>query len=255
MKAVLSAELYKVRNSKLVWLASLFSIVSTVYLYMIYDHPIFDAFRGVEFFALPTIMSDTFPFAVAIVTGYLCGENFTRGTIRNVLSRGVGKKEYYFSGLLVQFGLVTIFFGLSVAAHMICRMIGPVGNGWQQIQLFGWKLFVLFVIAFVQMWASVAIFYMVCFFIKNQVVDIVVCALLILVTAIIIMAVDFYHIEWLDEVLEYTPAWVLGSMFQYAVYDRILTFDFLKYGISGIVVIVFCSVIGFIKFYYLDTDN
>ena len=82
-----------------------------------------------------------------------------------------------------------------------------------------------------------------------------VCALLILVTAIIIMAADFYHIEWLDEVLEYTPAWVLGSMFQYAVYDRILTFDFLKYGISGIVVIVFCSVIGFIKFYYFDMDN
>lgn len=196
MKNVISAEFYRARNSKLIWAASLFFILSTFYLYSVYDHPVFDAFAGAEFFVLPTIMSDTFPFAAAIVTAYLCCGNFAEGTIRNILSRGVGKREYYFSGLFSELGLISVFWGLSVAVHMICRTIRPAGNGWQHIDLFGWKLLILFV-----------------------------------------------------------SAWVLGNMFRYAIYDQILTFDFLQYIISGIFLTLLCSGIGFLKFYYADTDN
>ena len=255
MKNVISAELYRARNSKLIWAASLFFILSTFYLYSVYDHPVFDAFAGAEFFVLPTIMSDTFPFAAAIVTAYLCCGNFAEGTIRNILSRGVGKREYYFSGLFSELGLISVFWGLSVAVHMICRTIRPAGNGWQHIDLFGWKLLILFVSAWVQMLACTAFFHMVSYFIKKQILSVVVCTLLVLVLAFFNMAADFYQIASLNVLMKYVPAWVLGNMFRYAIYDQILTFDFLQYIISGIFLTVLCSGIGFLKFYYADTDN
>lgn len=248
MKDVFYAELYGLRRDRLLWLVPVFYGVMGFYSGF-YDHAVMDTYRGLELFIFTEIMNVFLPFAVVIVTSYVIGGDFSRHTIRNVLSVGVRKKSYYFSRLLVQ-GLVTgtLFAGTGLI-HVVCHLVCSRADTDVQTAFLWQKLAVYMAVALLQLLAYVSVMNAVCYFVKNQLAALVLGIGMVYLELIIRQAASLNELVSLQHLLDFLPTIVIRNLFEYAVYDRIFTGEFLRYGLSAFLIIVGSSAVGFAKFY------
>lgn len=252
MKNVLSAELYKLGRNRL-----LLPCVALVYiwagvLYGLEGAEIYHTYKGLELFGLPALAWIPYCFTTVLVTGLLIGGDFSRGTIKNALAAGVARKDYYFARMMILMLMTAAAFVSGQLAYIICHLVHPQGNSGREIELLGAKAAVYTMVALLQLLAYAALVNAICYFVKKQVAAMVTGMVLVYMEAIIRQLVEAGNMPFLRQAVQYLPARVLYRMFSLAVYDQILTMDFLKYGISALVIIVGCSIAGYVKFeYYL----
>lgn len=249
MKSAISAEWYKVWHDKLAWCALV--LVMAFGLYNAgFDHVVFNSYKNLELFVMPTLGWLEFAFVTVLLTGYVIGLDFSKRTIHNVLSVGVRKRDYYFSRLIVQFVLETILFALGILVHTAVRLVAPKGDGLFILPSFWTKFAFFMLIALLQLWAYTAMFQMICFLVKNQLVTMIVGMIVVFLEALIRQLASIYDISGVVNILNFSPARVLKNSFQYAIYDRFFEFDFWKYGLSALGIIIITSAVGYGCFRY-----
>lgn len=248
MKSVFRAELYKLgRNWLLLLCAALFYIGAGI-IYGMDKAEVYDTYKGLELFGLPAFAWLTYCFAAVLITGLFIGEDFSRGTIKNALTVGVFRRDYYFARMLVQMLVTGALYLSGVLAYVICHMVYPQGNSVREIELLGMKVVVYTMVSLLQLLAYVALVNAICYFVKKQVAAMVTGMVLIYTEAIIRQLVEAGNVPFLRQAVQYLPARVLYRMFSLALYDQIFTMDFLKYGISALVIIGVCGIAGYVKF-------
>ena len=150
--------------------------------------------------------------------------------------------------MLVQMLVTGALYLSGALAYVISHMVHPQGNSSREIELLGIKVAVYTMVSLLQLLAYVALVNAICYFVQRQVAAMVTGMVLVYAEAIIRQLAEAGNIPFLREAVQYMPARVLYRMFEFAAYDRILTMDFLKYGISALGIIGVCSVAGYVKF-------
>ncbi len=252
MRSELRAEWYKVWQNKLVW--CVFVIMTAFGLYNAsFEHEIFYTYKNLGVFLLPELGWLVYAFMTVLFTGYIIGLDFSKRTLHNYISVGVRRKNYYFSRLIVQCVIQTLFFLVGLLAHTIMRLAAQKENvvfKGTMPQMLGLKFVFFMLIILLQLWAYTALFQMVCFLVKNQLVTMVAGMLIVYLEAVLRQMASVYDFSAMVHILNFSPARVLKNSFQYAVYDRFFDFTFWKYGISALGIIIFSSTVGYWCFRY-----
>lgn len=244
MKSAISAEWYKVWHNKLVWF--MFVVTAALGVYNAgFEHAVFDTYQNLELFVMPTLEWLSFSFVTVLLTGYVTGLDFAGGTIQNILSVGVRRRDYYFSRLIVQLVLETLLFGAGVTAHTVVRLAVPKGHGVYILPMFGIKFVFFMTIALLQLWAYTAMFQMLCFLVKSQLATMIIGMVIVFLEALFRQLASVYDLSRIVDILDFSPARVWKNSFQYAIYDKFFEFDFWKYGLSAIGIIVVSSAVGY----------
>lgn len=250
MKSVVRAEIYKLKRSRLLIFCSVSVYLGTGLFYGFYGAEIFREYEGLELFALPAFGWLMYCFATVVAAGLFLGGDFSRGTVKNALAVGVSKRDYYFVRLGIQMLMTAFSFAFGQTAYVICHLVWPWEDSNRQVELLGVKLAVYSVTALLQMLAYVALINAICYFVKKQVVVMVTGVVLIYMEAIIRQLAEMNDLEAVLQVIQFMPARVLYRMFEFAVYDQVFTPEFLKYGLSALVIIGIGSAAGYVKFEY-----
>ncbi len=257
MNCLISAELYKLRHCRLLWCVPVIFAGIGIY-YASWDFRIFGMYQGLEHLALPTIGAEAFSFAVCIGTGYVIGLDFSQGTVRNILSVGTARRTYYFSRMGVLLALTALMYGIAALAYAGGRLcFYPATAVRPRMEEYWLKLAVCVGIAVLQLMAKASVVHAVCYFVKKQLPAIGIGTALVYGEMILRPLADMYGITFMRDIFDYEPIKVLKNTFdRYAVYDKLLTFDFLKFGISAAVIIVASGAAGYVKFrYYPGKDS
>lgn len=207
-----------------------------------------DIYEGLELFSLPEILNMFLPFSVVIVTSYVIGGDFNRRTLQNVLSIGTEKKHYYYSRLLVQWMTTGALFAGTGLIHVICHSLCPQGNADIRIAFLWPKLIVYMAVTLLQLLAHVSVMNGVCYFVKNQLVTILSGIGLVYLELILHQAAELNGMVSVQVFVDFLPANVISNIFAYAVYDRVFTAEFFKYGLSAILLITVSSLAGYMRF-------
>lgn len=268
MNRVISAELYKIRHCKLLWLvpfifyaAGLFSAA--------YHYNIYNMYNRLELFVLPTLAYLELSVCSAMLTGYIIGMDFSFRTIQNTLSVGVNRRSYYFSRMGAVMFLTALLYVIAMFGFVcgrlslihpllenIFRVRGYLAVNRPELELFWVKLAVCTAVAILQMWAYVSILNAACYFIKRQLPAMVAGLMYIILELVFRQIVDRYDLAFLRYLFDFTPVRVLQHTFEvYVIQDRILTFGFLKFIISALVIIAVSSAVGFCRFRYDSGNN
>jgi len=256
MNRIISAEFYKIRHCKLLWPIPAVYFVAGFY-WASYSSPVFRLYGGLDMFAIPTLAYQFLSCATAMLTGYVIGMDFSCNTIQNSLSIGVSRKNYYFSRMGVLLLLTALFYLLTLLGYtcgrlpVFQRLIGnpPPRPPMQEMAYYKLKLAVCTIIGILQLWADVSTLNAACYFIRKQLPAMVTGLILILMEVMLRQFADFYGVTLICRLFDYAPVRVLKNTFEiYAIHDRILTFGYLKFGISAPVIIMISSSIGYIKF-------
>lgn len=249
MKNAIQAELYKLRRDRLIWFVPVLYAAMGLYSGL-YEHEVMNTYRGLELFSLTELAGLFLPFAVATVTGYAIGGDFSRRTVQNALSVGTDRKSYYFSRLLVQGLLTGALFLVIWLPHIVCHLILPRGNTQVRIALLVPKLMVYMAVLLLQLLAYVSVMNAVCYFVKNPLSAIVAGIILVYLEMILRQAATQNEVGFIRELVLFSPANVIHGFFAHAYYDRVFTGQFLGYGISAVLLITISSAAGYIRFGY-----
>lgn len=247
MKNAISAELYKVRHDRLIWLIPVLYFAIGLYTGSC-SHAIFRTYKELGFFSVSEFSRAFFPFAASVVTGYVIGGDFSRNTIQNALSAGVGGKHYYFSRLLIQKLFTGALFMIAVLTHVAVRLVRSRETSFGEIEFLWLKLAVYMAVVLFQLLAYVSVMNAVCYFVKKQLTA-AVCGMGLVYLEVILRQVFMIKgIASMQSVFEYAPSVVIMGLFEYAVYDQIFTAGFLKYVISALIIMAVSSGAGYLKF-------
>ncbi len=249
MKNVFRAEIYILRHDRLLWLLPVLYCAVGIYAGF-YDHAVMDVYKGVELFSLPEILNLFFSFSVVTLTSYAIGGDFSRRTIRNVLSAGTDRKSYYCTRLLVQVLLTGALFACTVLLHVICHSLWPQGDADIRIAFLWQKLVIYIVMVLLQLLAQVSVMNAVCYFVRNQLVAIVFGIGMVYLEVVIRQAAEMNGMTSLQALVDFLPTNVIRDMFAYAVYDRVFTGKFFLYGLSAVLIIAVSSAAGYVRFCY-----
>lgn len=252
MKNAIRAELYKLRHDRLLWFVPVCYIAMGLYSGL-YEHEVMNTYKGLELFSLTELAGMFLPFVVAAVTAYTIGGDFSRRTLQNVLSVGTDRKSYYFSRLLVQGLLAGALFLTAWLPHIICHLAWPRGNTDVRIAFLCQKLIVYMAVLFLQLLVYVSVMNAVCYFVKKQLTAIVFGIVLVYLEMILRQAAALNGMGLVREIVGFTPANVIHDLFAHAYYDRVFTGEFMKYGISAVILIAAGSAAGYLRFWY-DRD-
>lgn len=211
-------------------------------------------FRGVRLFLFAETTWLFFPLAAAVVTGLLIGEDFSRGTIKNVLAVGTGRRDYYFTRLGVQMALEAAAFLLGAAGYVLYCLFCSREESGETIERMGVKLAVYMAVALLQMLAYVSMLNALCYFLKKQLAAMVTGMALVYGEAVMKQLVAAGGLDLLVRAAEYTPVRVLSGMSDYGVNDQIFTIGFLRFGISALLIILVSSIAGYVKFEYFPGE-
>lgn len=267
MNRVISAELYKIRHCKPLWFLPLLFYGAGL-LYSSYHHNIYNLYNGLELFALPSLAYQYLSVSSAMLTGYIIGMDFSFRTIQNTLSVGVSRRSYYFSRMGVVMLLTAILYMVSMLGFVCGRLSllqplfrdffqisGTLAGNRPEMELFWVKLAVCSAVVILQMWAYVSILNAACYFIKKQLPSMVAGLVLIIMELILRQVSNQYDLAFLRYLFDFTPVRVLQHIFDlYVIRDGLLTFGFLKFILSALVIMIASSAVGFCRFRY-DTGN
>jgi len=253
---VVRAEFYKLGRAKVLWCMPLLFAAFGIY-YATMDFEVFRLYSGLDLFVLPTLANSYFMLFVLILAGYFIGMDYTGKTIKNVLSVGVSRRAYYFSRLGVLFLLIAVLYGTGMLGYVWGRGIFyPAESVQPKMELFGVKLAVCIMVSVLQLWADAAMVNAACYFMKRQLPSTLVGALVMYIELVIRQLANLYGFTSVSGAFDFAPVRVLKNTFEvYAMYDRILTFDYLKFAISALFLIVVSSVVGFIKFRFFPGND
>lgn len=261
MNRVISAEFYKIRHCKLLWLVPVIFFAIGFYGAAHY-FKIYGLYNRLELFVLPTLADQYLSAGSAMLAGYVIGMDFSFRTIQNTLSVGVSRRSYYFSRMGVLMFLAALLYGAAMLGFVCGRLplvqsvINPAGAALlpasrPELELFWIKLAVYTAIAILQLWAYVSILTAACFYIKKQLPAMAAGLALIIIELSFKQLADQYNMTFLQNLFSFVPVRVLKNAFEvYAIHDEILTFGFLKFGISALVIIAVSSAVGFCRFRY-----
>lgn len=248
MKNAIHAEIYKLTRYKLLWLTPIYYMVLGIS-YAGFDHYILHTCQGLALFVLPPLVRFTFPLGVAVVTAYAIGGDFTHRTFQNALYVGVSKRDYFFLRLLVQILITTVLCGMGMLAHIFWRLLFFKSGADNRLELLGGKLVVYLLVILLQLWVYTAIHNALCYFVKNQLMAIALSLVMMYLEAVFFQITNAWEINSVTGIMRFSPSVVLKYSFDvYAYGDRVFTFDFLKFGLSAILMTVLFSVMGYMKF-------
>ena len=102
-----------------------------------------------------------------------------------------------------------------------------------------------------QMWAYVSILNAASYFIKKQLPVMVAGLMYVIIELVLRQVADQYNLTFFRYLFDFAPVRVLQHTFDiYVIKDGILTFGFLKFIISALVIIAVSSAAGFCRFRY-----
>lgn len=268
MNRVISAEVYKIRHCKLLWFVPLLFFTIGL-LNSAFHFNIYNMYNRLELFVLPSLTYQQLSIGSAMLTGYIIGMDFSFRTIQNTLSVGVSRRSYYFSRMAVVMFLTALLYGTCMLGFVCGRMPllqpllkgifmvkGSLAESRPELELFWIKLAVCIAVEILQMWAYVSILNAASYFIKKQLPAMVAGLMYIFVELVLRQVVDQYDLAFLRYLFDFAPVRVLQHTFDvYVVKDGILTFGFLKFIISALVIIAVSSVVGFCRFRYDSGNN
>lgn len=263
MNRVISAEVYKIRHCKLLWFVPLL-FFTTGLLNSAFHFNIYNMYNRLELFVLPSLTYQQLSIGSAMLTGYIIGMDFSFRTIQNTLSVGVSRRSYYFSRMAVVMFLTALLYGTCMLGFVCGRMPlfqpllkgifmvkGSLAESRPELELFWVKLAVCITVEILQMWAYVSVLNAVSYFIKKQLPAMVAGLMYIFVELVLRQVVAQYDLAFLRYLFDFAPVRVLQHTFDvYVVKDGILTFGFLKFIISALVIIAVSSAVGFCRFRY-----
>ena len=251
MKSIFRAEFYKLGTQPVLWLFVALFFLGTGNYYGLYGAEVFGLYRGLVLFGLPSLAWLPWCFVTAIAAGLSIGGDFSTGTVKNALTAGIARRDYYFARLGVQMLLTAFGFGLGQLAYIVCHVVRP-WHLWEdsgrEIQMFGAKLALYILVSLLQLIAYVSVVNAVCYYVKRQVAAMVTGMVLIYMETILRQLAESGNLETLQQITRYLPARILYDLFSSAAYDRVLTADFLGYGISALAIIAASSIAGYVKF-------
>ena len=246
MNRVISAEFYKIRHCKLLWLVPVIFFAIGFYDAAHY-FKIYGLYNRLELFVLPTLADQYLSAGSAMLAGYVIGMDFSFRTIQNTLSVGVSRRSYYFSRMGMLMFLAALLYGAAMLGFVCGRLplvqsvINPAGAALLPASRPELELF----------WIKLAVYTAACFYIKKQLPAMAAGLALIIIELSFKQLADQYNMTFLQNLFSFVPVRVLKNAFEvYAIHDEILTFGFLKFGISALVIIAVSSAVGFCRFRY-----
>lgn len=248
MKNAIRAESYKLTRYRFLWFAPIYYMVLGIS-YAQFDHYSLHTCQGLAYFALPPLIRFTFPLGVVVMTAYAIGGDFTHRTFQNALYVGVLKRDYFFARLLVQLLLTTVLCGTGMLSHTLWRLIFFRTDADRKLEMLGGKLAVYLLVTLLQLWVYTAVYNALCYFVKNQLRSVALSLVIMYLEAVFYQVSNAWQMSSAVGVLRFFPSIVLKYSFdRYAYNDGVLTFGFLKFGLSAILMTVVISVIGYMKF-------
>lgn len=183
--------------------------------------------------------------------------DFSQKTLLNVISAGIGRKDYFFGRVAVSLLLVFPLHVTALLVFIVGRLcFHSVEVERPELALFWVKWAACMICAAAQLWSYASVINMVCYFVKKQLAAMAIGLGLVLAELIAGQLADMYGIAFVSRIFGIAHVRVLADVFEgYAMHDRILTFDFLKYGIYALCIIVTAYAVGYIKFRYFPGND
>lgn len=250
MRKSVGIELYKSLHYWVVWAILVFCIVGSVTL-------IYDSQYASEIARLPRVQYSVFVRQSArfmmlmevLLTAYLCTADFAVKTVQNILSIGVGRKQY-FTSKLIMLALSTVFlYAVSWIFYGAAYSIQNKGRG---IVITIGELAVIFLVAILQIWSYCSVTNLVGIFCRNQSVTMIAGFGWMVMEILLGATLDLFGVE--ISAMDMLPLMVLQRSTDYVVSGLIYDSSFWISGIYAVVFIAITSTIGYIWFCRTDVN-
>ena len=248
MKKTVRIELYKSLHYWVVWAILIFCIVGSATL-------IYDSQYASEIARLPRAQYSVFVRQSArfmmlmevLLTAYLCTADFAVKTVQNILSIGVGRKQFFISKLIM-LALSTVFlYAVSWISYGIAYSIQNKGRA---IVITKGELAIIFLVAILQIGSYCAVKNLVGVFCRNQSVNMIAGFGWMVMEILLGATLDLFGVE--ISAMDMLPLMVLQRSTDYVVSGLIYDSSFWISGIYAVVSIIIASTIGYIWFCRTD---
>lgn len=248
MRRLIAAELTKIRYYRVIWGVALFALgISAAAALNGRYEDIAVRRPDVEYLLFFYITARTFAILTILATAYVINEDFSMGTVRNVISVGVDVVKYYLSRLLAQmlfvFGLYLLGFAVYVAARILST--GQVNTAMPFGELAG-----TFLMMALQLMAYVAIAGAISMFFRNQAGAMIVGELWLFLSIML----DAYRASGASFLgfIVFEPLMVMQRVDVWGMSGAVYTFGYFKYGFSAAALIAAAAAVGYLRFMLSD---
>ena len=254
MKTLFSAELYKLKRMKIVWIATLVPLLTGAALALqkgYLQEPLLLDRPSLNYIGLLCYIPGVRSLAIVLIlaAAYMASQDFEERTIQNILSKGVDRRFYYCSRLMAQFFYAALFFGGTMLLFVLCRLYRQQEQGVFGSLTPAGEFFAALLVSYLQLCAYGSISNMLSIFMKKQSTSIVAAFVWLvaeLVSPILETLFPRMDLTW------FVPLIALENGVGYISRGMAVSFTYLRCGLSALVIIFLTSAIGYWKFCCTD---
>lgn len=253
---LLRAEQYKITNNKplkiVLFALVLFSMVFGILLLAngLEDLNLYYGMKAQAQYSPYLVASNSFiiTISIGIFVGVFVGDEIDKGIVRNIISSGNGRVQYYLTKLLSQL-LMCILFTLVLTISFV--LIFTISIGWGEVQGFRYAVDIVKLIGLQTLiyFAYASFFVMIAFINRNVGATIGSCIVIVLIENIFAQMFSQIKIPLLSTVIKYLPQTLLGQLGNSFPYNEPLSSN-AYVAIACVSIIIICSttLIGIVNF-------
>ncbi len=255
MNTLFSAELYKLKRMKIVWIAALVPLLTGASLALQKGYlqmPLLLGRPSLNYIGLLCYIPGVRSLAIVLILAavYMASLDFEERTIQNILSKGVDRRFYYCSRLLAQFFYAALVFGGTMLLFLLCRLYRQQEQG-----VFGsltpvGEFFAALLVSYLQLCAYGSISNMLSIFMKKQSTSMI--AAFVWLVAELVSPILEVLFPRMGDVTWFVPLIVLENGASYIGRGMAVSFTYLRCGLSALVIIFLTSAVGYWKFCCTD---
>lgn len=251
MRKLIAVELTKIRYYWVMWGAVLFALGASVaaalagrYEETVAQYPV------LEYLLFFYVTGRTFAILTILIAAYAINEDFSMGTVRNVLSVGVDVVKYYLSRLFALMLFISGVYLLSFLLYVAVRILstGRVNGAMAMGELMG-----VFLMMALQLMAYVAIAGAISMFLRNQAAAMITGEMWLFVA--LVLAEYNKSGAGILGFIGYEPLMVMQKVDVWGIPGKVFTLGYFKYGLSAAVLIVLASAVGYLRFMGSDLNS
>lgn len=255
MRNLFSAELYKLKRMRIVWAAALVPILACASLALRKDYlqePLLIEAPRLNYIGFLCYTPGVRALASMIIlaAAYIASRDFEERTVQNVLSKGVNRGSYYFSRFLNQLFFALLVYGEALLAFVLCRLYRQQEQGIFGSVMPAGECAAVLLISYLQLCAHCSVANMLSIFMKKQSTNMM--AALAWLLAELISPILESVSPRMAEVTCFVPLIVLERGVNTISSGRVISFAYLRYGLSAVGIICLVSAVGYWKFCCTD---